>query len=144
VVIRGEEMTTWYHDLNKAETLRVGRYSNQIFKYMGASGNLETLLQYFTVRLKLPGKAGEPYRLELLPRYKRIAKRLQSMTLWIDDATFFPSRLKYVEANGDTVEYQFSDFKRNAPIPADRFVLKLPPGVESRVVDVGGGAKSRP
>jgi outer membrane lipoprotein-sorting protein len=67
------------------------------------------------------------------------------MTLWIDDATFFPERLKYVEADGDTVEYQFSDLKRNAPIPPDRFVLKLPEDVQSRVVDLGrGGAKTKP
>lgn len=142
VVIRGDEMTTWYRDLKRAETLKVGRYSNQVFKYLGASGSLETLLQYFTVRLKLPEKKGEPYRMELLPKYQRIAKRLKSMTLWIDDDTFFPARLKYVEADGDTVEYRFSDLKRNAPIPADRFVLKLPPGVQNRVVDVGG-AKSK-
>jgi len=142
VVIRGDEMTTWYRDLKRAETLKVGRYSNQVFKYLGASGSLQTLLQYFTVKLKLPEKKGDPYRLELLPRYQRIAKRLKSMTLWIDDDAFFPTRLKYVEADGDTVEYRFSDLKRNAPIPADRFVLKLPPGVQNRVVDVGG-AKSK-
>jgi outer membrane lipoprotein-sorting protein len=142
VVIRGDVMTTWYRDLKRAETLKVGRYSNQVFKYLGASGSLQTLLQYFTVKLKLPEKKGDPYRLELLPRYQRIAKRLQSMTLWIDDGTFFPSHLKYVEADGDTVEYRFSDLRRNAQIPADRFELKLPPGVQSRVVDVG--AKSRP
>ncbi len=144
VVIRGEEMTTWYRDLKRAETLKVGRYSSQVFKYLGASGSLQTLLEYFTVKLKLPEKKGEPYRMELVPKYQRIAKRLKGMTLWIDDATFFPSRLKYVEADGDTVEYQFSDMKRNAPIPADRFVLKLPPGVENRVVDLSreGGAKT--
>ncbi|HEY7213089.1 MAG TPA: outer membrane lipoprotein carrier protein LolA [Thermoanaerobaculia bacterium] len=142
IVIRGDEMTTWYRDLKRAETLKVGRYSNQVFKYLGASGSLQTLLQYFTVKLKLPEKKGEPYRLELLPRYQRIAKRLKSMTLWIDDDAFFPTGLKYVEADGDTVEYRFSDLKRNAPIPADRFVLKLPPGVQNRVVEVGG-AKSK-
>lgn len=143
VVIRGDEMTTWYRDLKRAETIKVGRYSNQVFKYLGASGSLQTLLEYFTVKLKLPERKGEPYRMELLPKYQRIAKRLKSMTLWIDDDTFFPSRLKYVEADGDSVEYQFSDLKRNAPIPADRFVLKLPPGVQTRVVDVGG-AKGKP
>lgn len=146
VVIRGEEMTTWYRDLKRAETLKVGRQSGQVFKYLGASGSLQTLLEYFTVKLKLPGKKGDDYRLELVPKYKRVAKRLKGMTLWIDDETFFPGRLKYVEADGDTVEYQFSDFKRNSPIPADRFVLKLPPGVQNRVVDLarGGKAASKP
>ncbi|HSG41206.1 MAG TPA: outer membrane lipoprotein carrier protein LolA [Thermoanaerobaculia bacterium] len=138
IVISGDEMTTWYRDLKRAEKLKVGRYSNQVFKYLGASGSLQTLLEYFTVKLKLPEKKGEPYRMELVPKYQRVAKRLKGMTLWIDDDTFFPSRLKYIEADGDTVEYQFSDMKRNAPIPAERFVLKLPPGVQTRVVNVGG------
>jgi outer membrane lipoprotein-sorting protein len=146
VVIRGDEMTTWYKDLKRAETLKVGRYSNQIFKYLGASGSLQTLLEYFTVRLKLPEKKGDLYRMELVPKYQRIAKRLKSMTLWIDSETFFPSRLKYEEPDGDTVEYQFSDFKRNAPIPEDRFVVKLPPGVEKKTIDLSreGAAKSKP
>jgi outer membrane lipoprotein carrier protein len=146
VVIRGDEMTTWYKDLKRAETLKVGRYSSQIFKYLGASGSLDTLLEYFTVRLKLPEKKGDPYRMELLPKYQRIAKRLKSMTLWIDGDSFFPARLKYEEADGDSVAYQFSDMKRNAPIPEDRFVLKLPPGVENRTIDLSreGSAKSKP
>lgn len=146
VVIRGDQMTTWYRDLKRAETLKVGRYSSQVFKYLGASGSLQTLLEYFTVKLKLPEKKGEPYRMELVPKYQRIAKRLKGMTLWIDDQTFFPARLKYIEADGDTVEYQFSDVKRNTPIPADRFVLKLPPGVQNRVVDLAreGNSKTKP
>jgi len=146
VVIRGDQMTTWYRDLKRAETLKVGRYSSQVFKYLGASGSLQTLLEYFTVKLKLPEKKGDPYRMEMIPKYQRIAKKLKGMTLWIDDATFFPERLKYVEADGDTVEYQFSDVKRNMPIPADRFVLKLPPGVQNRVVDLAreGNSKTKP
>jgi outer membrane lipoprotein carrier protein len=147
VVIRGDQMTTWYRDLKRAETLKVGRYSSQIFKYMGASGSLQTLLEYFTVRLKLPEKKGDPYRLELDPKYARIAKRLKSMTLWIDDETFFPQRLKYVEPGGNSVEYAFSDVKRNVTMPGDRFALKLPPGVTNRVIDLGAkdeGGKSKP
>jgi outer membrane lipoprotein carrier protein len=137
VVIRGDQMTTWYRDLKRAEVLKVGRYSSQVFKYLGASGSLQTLLEYFTVRLKLPEKKGDPYRLELDPKYARIAKRLKSMTLWIDGESYFPQHLKYVQADGNTVEYQFSNMKRNTPIPEDRFVLKLPPGVSTRTVDIG-------
>lgn len=146
VVIRGDQMTTWYRDLKRAETLKVGRYSGQVFKYLGASGSLQTLLEYFTVRLKLPERKGDSYRLELDPKYARIAKRLKSMTLWIDDQTFFPERLKYVQADGSTVEYQFTDLKRNPPIPEERFVLKLPPGVSNRVLNLGqeGGSNGQP
>ena len=142
VVIRGDEMTTWYRDLKRAETLKVGRYSSQVFKYLGASGSLQTLLEYFTVRLKLPEKKGDPFRMELDPKYARIAKRLKSMTLWIDDASYMPVRLRYVEADGDSTEYKFSDMKKNRAITEDRFVLKIPKGVETRVIDLGQQSKS--
>ncbi|HYU32309.1 MAG TPA: outer membrane lipoprotein carrier protein LolA [Thermoanaerobaculia bacterium] len=144
VVIRGEEMTTWYHDLQRADLIKIGRYSNQVFKYLGASGNMQTLLEYFDVRLGTSSKQGEPYRMELTPRFQRIAKRLKSMTLWIDDATFLPVRLRYVEADGDTTEYRFEDLKRNGRIPEDRYVLQLPKGVQTRVVDLGHESKSKP
>lgn len=142
VVIRGDQMTTWYRDLQRADLVKVGRYSNQVLKYLGASGNMQTLLDYFTVKLSMPEKTGDPYRMALVPRYARISKRLKSMTLWIDSASFFPTRMEYVEADGDTTSYEFLDLKRNAPIPSDRFVLKLPKEVKTRVIDLGPGEKA--
>ena len=144
VVIHGEEMTTWYRDLKRADKLKIGRYSNQVFKYLGASGNMQSLLEYFDVKLGTSSKQGEPYRLELTPRFQRIAKRLKSMTLWIDDATFLPVHLRYVEADGDTMEYRFEDLERNRRIPEDRYVLQIPKGVETRVVDLGREPQSKP
>lgn len=146
VVIRGEQMTTWYKDLKRAETLKIGRYSNQVFKYLGASGSLDTLLQYFVVRLAPPKAKGEPFRLELDPKYARIKKRLKGMTIWIDSERYFPTHLKYVEADGDVTEYQLRDLKMNPQIPEDRFVLSLPKGTDTKVIDLGRepGEKSRP
>ncbi|HVT59421.1 MAG TPA: outer membrane lipoprotein carrier protein LolA [Thermoanaerobaculia bacterium] len=143
VVIRGNEMTTWYRDLKRAETLKIGRYSNQIFKFLGAGASVDTLLDYFTVSLGLARKPGDPYHLELKPRYERIKKRLKTMTIAIDAEGFYPVRVKYEEADGDTTEYEFKDFQWNAPMPADRFALQLPPGVENRVVDLGADPKSK-
>lgn len=143
VVIQGDQMTTWYRDLRRADLVKVGRYSNQVLKYLGASGNMQTLLDYFTVKLSMPEKKGDPYRMALVPRYARISKRLKSMTLWIDSESYFPERMEYVEADGDTTRYEFLDLKRNAPIPSDRFVLKLPKEVQTRVIDLGPGDKAR-
>lgn len=141
VVIQGDEMTTWYRDLRRADLVKVGRYSNQALKYLGASGNMQTLLDYFNVKLAMPAKKGDPYRMELIPRYARISKRIKSMTLWIDPEVFFPIRMRYAEADGDTTLYEFRDLKRNAPIPADRFVLNLPKEVQTRTIDFGKGGK---
>jgi outer membrane lipoprotein carrier protein len=144
VVVRGEDMTTWYHDLKRADLIKIGRYSNQVFKYLGASGDMKTLLEYFDAKLGTSSKKGEPYRLELTPRFQRIAKRLKMMTLWIDDSTFLPVRLRYVEADGDTTEYRFEGLKKNGRIPEDRYVLQIPKEVQTRVVDLGRDSKSKP
>lgn len=144
VVVKGEQMTTWYHDLKRADLIKIGRYSNQVFKYLGASGDMKTLLEYFDAKLATSSKKGEPFRLELTPRFQRIAKRLKTMTLWIDDTTYLPVRLRYVEADGDTTEYRFEGLKRNSRIPEARYVLQLPKGVQTRVIDLGSEAKSKP
>lgn len=144
VVIQGEIMTTWYRDLNRAETLKVGRYSAQVFKYLGASGSMKSLLEYFTAALHMSTKKGKPYRLDLTPRYARIAKRLKSMSLWIDDEKYFPVHLEYVDAEGDRTEYDLKDLKVNGPIPDDRFALKLPPGVQVKVIDLDRSGKRVP
>jgi outer membrane lipoprotein-sorting protein len=138
IVIQGDHMTTWYRDLNRAEKLKIGRYSNQFFKYLGASGNLDTLREYFDVKLQVPAKKGDPFRMELMPRYARISRRVKTMVVWIDSERYLPVRIRYVAADGDSTEYEFQDLKINAAIPQDRFVLKIPKGVETKVIDLSG------
>src|SRR5262249_7799084 len=137
VLIEGGEMTTWYRDLKKAERLKIGRYSNQVLKYMGGTGSsMQQLLEYFSMTLKVPTKTSDPYEVDLTPKMARIAKRVKSMSIWMAPETFLPVRLRYVEGDGDSTEYQFKDVRVNTPIPGDRFVLKIPEGVETRVIDL--------
>lgn len=132
VVIDDERMTTWYRDLKRADELAVGRYSERILQYLGASGTLETLLDYFRVQATFPSEASEPYRLTLDPRYPRIAKRIESMDVWIDRERFVPVGLRYEEPDGDVTEYRFSEIQINADIPPERFELDLPDDVKRR------------
>ena len=116
------------------------RYSTQVFKYLGAAGSMETLVDYFRVLASFPEEAGEPYRLRLLPKYDRISDKLESMTLWIDPERFFPRRLRYVSSDGDVTEYEFHDLEINGNVPGEHFSLDLPSDVEVRTMDVGQGA----
>ena len=138
VVIDGQEMTTWYRDLERAERLKVGRYSNQVLKYLGASGSLDALMEYFRVKVRFPAAdaADEPYRIDLTPRYDRVARRLKSMTVWVDHQRYLPVGLRYEAADGDVTEYEFRDLKLNADIPDERFDLEMPADVEVREVDL--------
>ena len=117
----------------------MGRFSAQVFQYLDASGSLETLLTYFARHLRAARQPGEPYRLELEPRYARIAKRLASMTLWIDRRALpsDPRALRRAERRRDRVPVR-ATCRPNAAIPAERFVLELPEGVEVQAVDLGG------
>lgn len=138
VLIAGDEMTTWYRDLDRAERLKVGRYSNQVLKYLGATGSFDTLMEYFQVKVSFPEEArSEPYRIELTPRYERIARRFSSMTLWVDQDRYLPVRLRYETPDGDVTEYEFRDLEVNAKIPADEFRLDLPEDVQVRRIDLG-------
>jgi len=140
VVLDGREMVTWYRDLQRADRLKIGRYSSQVFKYLGASGSMETLMDYFRVSVKFPDEPGEDYRLRLLPKYERISQRLKSMVLWIDADRYLPTRLLYESADGDTTEYRFEDFEINGEIPVERFSLDLPKDVVTRDVELGADA----
>lgn len=144
LVIHENEMVTWYKDLGRAERVKVGRVSSQVFRYLNASGSLESLMKYFAVTIAFPPGAAEPYRLELQPRYARIKKRLAAMTLWIDRQHFLPVRVRYVESNGDKTEYRFEHMKRNGPIAKERFELELPPGVEVKLIDLDRGRPTEP
>ena len=77
LVIRGDEMLTWYRDLGEAERFQVGKQSQKVLEYLGASTSIIALLEYFTVYLHMPEDVAEPYKLRLEPRFKRIEKRIK-------------------------------------------------------------------
>lgn len=138
LVIAGETMLTWYRDVGRAERVKVGRLSSHVFQYLNASGSLESLLRYFRATVSFPG-GDEPYRIELVPRFARVSRRLASMTLWIDRALFLPVRVRYVEPNGDVTEYRLEQVRVNEPVADARFALELPADVQVREIDLDGG-----
>lgn len=143
LLVAGEEMTTWYRDLGQAERVQVGRQTQRILDYLGAGSSLETLLQYFDASLAQPKDTRLPFRLELTPRFERVAKRLQEMTIWFDPVQYMPVGLRYVEADGDVTEYRFLNLRVNAGLPADRFELEMPSSVDVREIDLDRQAAMR-
>ena len=138
LVIRADEMLTWYRDLGRAERVKVERLSSQALQYLSASGSLESLLRYFRASVSFP-HGPEPYRVELVPRFARVARRLASMTLWIDREIYLPTRVRYVEPSGDVTEYRLENVRVNPVVPDEAFELVLPPDVEVREIDLDAG-----
>ena len=143
LLIDGDMMTTWYRDLGTAERAQVGRQSQQVLKYLGASTSVDTLREYFTVYLAIPEDETAPYKMELLPRFSRISKYLQKITIWVDPELFLVTRMHYLDVDGDETDYNFTNFVLNGEIPEDRFQLELPEGLEVREVDLRQRRESR-
>ena len=132
ILIDDEERITWYQDIHQAELVSVGRQSQRVLEYLGASSSLEDLLEYFLVTLTLPVDTSEPYVFNLDPKFDRVAKRIQAMTVWIHPERFLPTRLRYVEADGDVTDIRFENIEVNSAVPAGHFELELPSTVEVR------------
>ena len=129
MLITNGKLTTFYPELNKAETLDVKRFEDRIFKYMGATGAIEELARYFD--FTFTNKPSEPvYVLDLKPKTGAVAKRVQRIKLWIDKKSYLTKKIEYVEGDGDITRYEFTNIKVNQPVPQGRFVLNLPANVK--------------
>jgi outer membrane lipoprotein-sorting protein len=129
MVIAGGFMTTYYPELGKAERIDVKRFEDRIFKYMGASGAIEELGRYFDFTFS-DAKSKPVYVLDLTPKNRAVAKRVQRIKIWIDKKTYLTNKIEYVEGDGDITRYEFTNIRVNEPIPQSRFALALPSTVK--------------
>ena len=129
MLIADGTLTTYYPDLRKAEKIEVKRFQDRIFKYMGASGAIDELGAFFN--FTFINRADQPtYMLDLAPKSKQIAKKVQHLKIWIDKKSYLTTKFEYTESDGDITRYEFTNIKVNQPIPQGRFVLNLPPNVK--------------
>lgn len=127
-------MTTWYPQLERAEKMEVKRFEDRIFRYMGAgTGAIRELGRYFDFRFIEDRKENE-YVLELDPKTRTLAKRIRSITIWIDAETYFTKGFEYVEGDGDLTRFEFHDVEMNPDLRADAFELNIPKSVKIETI----------
>jgi outer membrane lipoprotein-sorting protein len=137
VLVRKGRMTTWYRDLKRAEVAEIGKAADRLVRVMNAASALDDLLDSFDARVRFGSDTSQPYWVELLPKYKRIAKRMRSVTLWIDRDRFTPVRIRLEGADGEVTDFTFEEIRVNPQIPLESFELKLPPEVAVTTVQLG-------
>ncbi len=128
MLIANGMLTTYYPDLNKAEQVDVKRFQDRIFKYMGATGAIDELSQYFDFTF-IDNAASPTYTLDLNPKSRVVAKRVKHIKLGIDKKTYLTTKVEYTEGDGDITRYEFTNIKLNQPVEQGRFTLNLPPTV---------------
>lgn len=127
LIARGT-LTTYFPDLNKAETVDVRRFEDRIFKYMGATGAIDELGRYFDFTFTDNAK-NPSWLLDLTPKNRAVARRVRRIRIWIDKASYLTSKFEYVEADGDVTRYEFTRIRLNEPVEQTRFTLNLPSSV---------------
>ena len=128
MLIANGTLTTYYPDLRKAEQVDVKRFQDRIFKYMGASGAIDELSQYFDFTF-IDNAASSTWTLDLTPKTRVVAKRVKHIKLAIDKKTYLTTKIEYTEGDGDVTRYEFTNLKINQPVAQSRFTLQLPPTV---------------
>ncbi len=141
VVIDGDDMLTWYRSLGTAERVQLGSQGERLLQFFGPGSSLNQLRRYFDLRFTRSADATIPFRLELLPRSRRVARRVRHLTLDIDRQLYLPVHVRFEEASGAVTEYWFSNMESNVEIPEELFSPQLPPEVEVREVIVGASGK---
>jgi outer membrane lipoprotein-sorting protein len=136
VLIAGGTVTTYRPAEKRAERIEIGRSQRRVFRFMSATEPLDKVLQYFSLTFRDPLGQGN-YVLELRPEVHMIKKRLQSLRIEIERTTYMPIKVAYIEHDGDSSEYSFSNIKVNPVQPPDLFSLNIPPDVQVVEIKMG-------
>jgi outer membrane lipoprotein-sorting protein len=139
IVLLSRGVATTYRPADKrAERIEVGHMQRKVLAFLSASEPLARLTRYFRVTLRDAGP-GHNFIVELAPTSYQVKKRIASVTVEIDRTRFLPVAVSYVERDGDTTSYAFSDIVVGKPLPDSVFSLDLPPDVKIERLKLHGG-----
>ena len=137
VLIRSNEMLTWFRDLGTAERVNVGKQADRVMEYLSAGNSLETLQRYFELRTTFPKDPEAPFKLKLQPEFKRVEKKIKGMEIHLHRTGYYPVYIKYIEPDDSVTEFFFEDVKVNEGIADEQFVVELPAEVDVKTVALG-------
>jgi outer membrane lipoprotein carrier protein len=129
-VITEDRYTAYYPALKRAEEVPIKKFvGKRLFRFLGVGQSIEDLGKYYDFALADESDVPGTYLLLLTPRKKKLRDRVAEMKIWVDGESFLPSRLQYVEADGDTTLLAFTGMQSNIEVSASRFQLDLPQDV---------------
>jgi outer membrane lipoprotein-sorting protein len=130
VRIDSEQLLVYYPNLKKAEEIDISRYSKRLLRFFGLGQPTAELRKYYDLSLAEDPQMPDTYLLILDPIKRRVAKRLDSLRIWIDRDMMVPRQVEYVEPDGDSTRFSFRNIETNSPISPARYDVKIPPGVQ--------------
>jgi outer membrane lipoprotein-sorting protein len=129
-LITEDHFLAYYPAQKRAEEVPLGKLAGRrVFRVFGIGQTAEDLEKFFDISLGDAGPEKGTFLLVLTPKRRRVKDRLQLVRFWVDDETYLPRQLEYVEADGDTTTLTFSNIRVNPEISEARFVVEIPKDV---------------
>ncbi|HZU53470.1 MAG TPA: outer membrane lipoprotein carrier protein LolA [Holophagaceae bacterium] len=124
-----KELLSYSPSEKQGEKLKVGHILHANRKFLGLGQKLSYLSQYFEIALGSSSEVPGTWFLALSPKTLGMKRRMQAIDLWVDQKTWLPRRVLWVERGGDSWQLDLGALKINQPLPAAVTGFQIPEGV---------------
>jgi outer membrane lipoprotein-sorting protein len=115
--------------VKQGELLKIGMIRNANRKFLGLGQKLSFLSDYFIITLGESREVPGTHFLALQPKTLSMKKRMQGLFLWVDQGTFLPRQVRWIERGGDSWNLELGALSLNQPLPPSVTGFKLPEGI---------------
>ncbi|HXC16957.1 MAG TPA: outer membrane lipoprotein carrier protein LolA [Holophagaceae bacterium] len=123
-----KELVSYSPSAGQGERLKVGHIIHANRKFLGLGQKLSYLSQYFEIALGSSSEVPGTWFLALSPKTLGMKRRMQVIDLWVDQKTWLPRRVLWVERGGDSWQLDLGTLKINQPLPAAVTGFQVPEG----------------
>ena len=114
----------------RAERLDVARRQDRIERMLALGQSSKDLRREFRIEL-VPGHPSDAAdELRLVPRSRRVRRRVRELHLWISRKTGLIDRIRFTTGEGDVITLAIDDVEINPELSAALFRLEIPEGYQ--------------
>lgn len=106
----------------------IRRHQGRIVRYLGISQPMDELRQNFEV--VWAGEDNGVAFLQLIPTKIRVKRKIAVLNFWVEEKTALLKSFEVVEAEGDRIRFDFSQWEINPRLGEDAFKVEIPAGVK--------------
>ena len=126
-VISADEYIGYFPARKKAEKRNIQRWRDQLFRFFGVGQGSAELGKFYNIRLREAGD--DTYLLSLIPKRRRVRKRVEEVLFWLDAETYMPKRVEYRATDGTGRTVEFKNIQINPDLAAGLYHVELPDDV---------------
>lgn len=126
-----DTLLSYYPKEKKAEQINIKRFRKHVFRFFCIGQLSKDLSDYYEIELS-DNHHSKNVQMTLRPKKRKLKKRIDHLTLWIDRDQYQLTKLQYVEVDGDKTTITFDKLQVNAKVPSSAFEIDLPADVEIR------------